>query len=57
MLVGGRDKVRTLVAQKKSLQDVLAAKPSAQFDDKWGKGFMKPDDFIGIVYESLSKGK
>ena len=57
MLVGVRDKVRTLVAQKKSLQDVLAAKPSAQFDDKWGKGFMKPDDFIGIVYESLSKGK
>jgi glyoxylase-like metal-dependent hydrolase (beta-lactamase superfamily II) len=55
VLVGVRDKVRQLVAQKKTLAETLAAKPSAQWDVKWGAGFMKPDDFVTAVYESLAK--
>jgi hypothetical protein len=23
------------------------------FDEQWGKGFIKPETFVGIVYESL----
>jgi len=55
MLIGVRDAVQRQVARKKSLEQVLAANPTAPWDDKWGRGFMKPKDFVGIVYESLSK--
>ncbi len=44
MLVVVRDKVQKLIGQRKPLAQVLAAKPSAAFDAKWGNGFMKADD-------------
>ena len=37
----------------RSLEDVVAAKPTADLDVTWGKGFMQPDDFVAIVYNTL----
>jgi cyclase len=37
----------------RSLQEVLAAKPTADLDETWGKGFMMPNDFLTIVYNTL----
>ena len=34
---------------------VLAAKPSAEWDATWGKGFMKPDQFLTIVHSGMTK--
>jgi cyclase len=48
-----RDRVKALVMQGKSLTEVGAAKPSAEFDAKWGNGFMKPDFFLDVVYNDL----
>jgi glyoxylase-like metal-dependent hydrolase (beta-lactamase superfamily II) len=48
-----RDKVGALKASGKSLADAQAAKPSADFDAQWGGGFMKPDDFVALVYSAL----
>ena len=53
MLTAIRDKVRSLKAAGKSLADVKAAKPSAEFDEAWGKGMLPPDDFVAIVYNTL----
>jgi glyoxylase-like metal-dependent hydrolase (beta-lactamase superfamily II) len=53
MLMTVRDKVRALKSSGKSLADVQAAKPSAAFDDAWGKGRMTPNDFIALVYNTL----
>jgi cyclase len=58
MLAGVRDKVKPMVKAGKTLAEVKAANPTAAWDEKWGKGFMKPDVWIGIVYTSLGgKGK
>jgi glyoxylase-like metal-dependent hydrolase (beta-lactamase superfamily II) len=57
MLIAVRNNVRRLVAQKKTLKQTLAAKPSAAWDAKWGGGFMKPDDFVTAVYESVTMKK
>jgi glyoxylase-like metal-dependent hydrolase (beta-lactamase superfamily II) len=57
MLVGVAGNVGRLVAQKKSLAETLAAKPSAAWDAKWGGGFMRPDDFVTAVYESTTAKK
>jgi cyclase len=55
MLAGVRDRVKPLVRAGKTLQEMIAAKPSQEWDEKWGKGFLKPDLFITIAYNSLSK--
>lgn len=55
MLSTVRDRVRTLVRQGKTLAQVKAAKPSAEFDAAWGGGYINPDRFVETLYADLSK--
>ena len=55
VMVSVRDRVGKLIAKKRTLQQVISAKPLADYDDTWGKGFMKPEQFLTIVYSSLAK--
>ena len=48
-----RDRVRDLKRSGKTLEQVQAAKPSAEFDAAWGKGLMSPDGFVGVVYATV----
>jgi glyoxylase-like metal-dependent hydrolase (beta-lactamase superfamily II) len=48
-----RDRVREQKKAGRTLADVQAAKPSAEFDAEWGKGMMGPNDFIAIVYNTV----
>jgi glyoxylase-like metal-dependent hydrolase (beta-lactamase superfamily II) len=48
-----RDRIAKLKAEGKSRDEVVAAKPTADHDAKWGAGFMKGDVFTGLVYDSL----
>ena len=50
-----RDRVAALIKQGKTKEQVIAAKPSAEWDATWGTGFMKADVFLGIVYESMKQ--
>jgi cyclase len=54
MLTAVRDSVSSMVEAGRSLDEVIAARPTAEFDDDWGKGFMKPEQFTKIVYTSLA---
>jgi cyclase len=38
-----------------SLDEVLKANPVADFDDKWGKGFLNGDRFLRMAYPSIAK--
>lgn len=53
MLKTSIDGVKALVDAGKSLEEVQAAKPTAQFDEKWGGGFIGPDDFVAEIYHTL----
>ena len=53
LLVGTRDKVAGLKKQGKSLDEIVAAKPTAATDAKWGNGFRSPKDFIGDVFQGV----
>ncbi len=55
MLVTVTDRITALIRQKKTLDEVVAAKPTAEFDAAWGKGFLNPETFIAITYNVLSK--
>lgn len=53
MLTILRNNVKALIAEGKNKEQVLAAKPSASLDAQWADGFLSPDAFTGIVYDSL----
>ncbi len=55
MLVGVRDAVAAEIAKGKDQDAVVAAKPTARFDAKWGGGFLNPETFTRIVYSDLSR--
>jgi len=53
MLIKIRDKVAALAAAHKSLDEIKAAKPTAEFDAKMANGFIKPDMVVEDVFVSL----
>ena len=53
VLVTVRDKVATLKKQGRSLTEIVAAKPTAAYDAKWGGGFMNPANFTGLVFQGV----
>jgi len=53
MLSSVRDKVAAIKKTGASEQETLARKPTADLDATWGKGFMGPDAFTGLVYRTL----
>jgi cyclase len=55
MLATVRDRVLKLVRAGKTQDQVLAAQPTKDYDEKWGKGFLKPDVWVGRVYVDLKR--
>jgi cyclase len=53
MMVTVRDRIQKLKSSGQTLEQVVAAKPTKDLDDPWGKGFMQPDFFVTIVYGTL----
>ena len=53
MMVTVRDRVQKLKTGGRKVEEVVASKPTADLDPTWGKGFLNPDMFVGIVYNTL----
>jgi cyclase len=53
MLTTVRNRVQQLSRAGQSLDQVIAARPSAEFDARWGHGSVSPAAFITQVYNSL----
>ena len=53
MLATVRDRVQKLKKGGSTLDQVVAAAPTKDFDPIWGKGFMQPKDFLALVYNTL----
>jgi cyclase len=47
------DRVTALKAEGKSLEEVVAARPTAAYDERLGGGFISPERLVGFIYESL----
>ena len=48
-----RDRVATLKGESKSLSEIVAAKPTAAYDAKWGTGFVNGELFTKLVYKGV----
>jgi hypothetical protein len=55
MLVKVRGNIQTLIDQNKTEDEVVAAKPTAEFDAAWGQGLMTPEQFTRFAYQSLKR--
>ena len=53
MMVEVADRVEKLKAQGDTVEQAIAAKPTADLDAAWAKGSIKPDTFVALVYDSL----
>jgi cyclase len=53
MLATISGRVKKAIQDGKTLDQIIAMKPTAEFDAAWGHGFLKPEDFVGLVYSGL----
>ena len=53
MLVSVRDKVSALKKQGRSLDEVVAARPTAEYDEKWGGFIIDGNFFTRLVYAGV----
>ena len=53
MLVAIRENVAKLKQQGRSLDEAIAARPTAAFDAKWGQFVITPAFFTRLVYEGV----
>lgn len=50
-------RLEKLIGEGKTLEEVIAARPTAEFDEKWGKGFLPPDRWVRINYQGMAPAK
>ncbi len=55
MLESISGRIRTMVGEGKTLEQVIAAKPTADFDAVWGKGFLPPAKFTEMIYKNIKR--
>ncbi|MDP7042325.1 MAG: MBL fold metallo-hydrolase, partial [Gammaproteobacteria bacterium] len=54
MLATVHSRVKALVEEGKTVEEVLKLRPSYNFDEKWAWDFMPPERWVKIVYDSVS---
>jgi cyclase len=55
MLATVSGRIREQVRAKRSMEEVVASKPTAEFDAVWGKGFLNPQRFTEMLYKNLQR--
>jgi glyoxylase-like metal-dependent hydrolase (beta-lactamase superfamily II) len=50
-----RDRIKQAVAAGRTLEQVQAARPTAEFDAVWGNGRITPTLFVEVLYQALSR--
>ncbi len=55
MLAAVSGNIRGQIKAGKTVEQVIASKPTAKYDEVWGKGFLAPEKFVEMVYKNLKK--
>ena len=53
MLATVSARMRSLIEAGKTRDEVIALKPTAEFDKLWSWSFMPPERWTGLIYDSL----
>jgi len=55
MLAAVSGNIRGQIKAGKTLEQVVASKPTAKYDEVWGKGFLAPGKFVAMLYGNIKK--
>ena len=55
MLEAVRDRMNKLIAEGKSLEQIMELGPNADYDAAMGKGFINPEQFLRVLYSDLTR--
>lgn len=55
MLAAISQRIKAQMKDGKKMEEIIASKPTADFDGKWGKGFIPPARFVEMLYKNLLK--
>ena len=55
MLATVHERLLVFLEEGKSLEEVVAAEPTADLDEVWGGGYFRAADFLGFAYTSLQR--
>jgi glyoxylase-like metal-dependent hydrolase (beta-lactamase superfamily II) len=55
MLAAVSGNIRAQIKAGKTADRVAASKPTAKYDEVWGKGFLAPEKFVAMLYGNLKK--
>jgi len=55
MLETARDRVGALMEEGKSLEEIIADRPMAEYDEEWGAAYIDPERFLRLVHASLEQ--
>ena len=55
MLATVHERLTKLIEEEKTIDEIVAAKPTADYDAKWGGGFLNPDQWVKIAYSVIQK--
>ena len=51
LLADVNESISTQIKQGKSVTEVVAAAPTKKYDAEWGNGFLKPEQFVKMLYQ------
>jgi glyoxylase-like metal-dependent hydrolase (beta-lactamase superfamily II) len=55
MLATIQERIEPMIKAGKTVEEVVAAHPSREFDEKFGQGVRKPDAFVQVAYTSIQR--
>jgi cyclase len=55
VMVTLRDRITRLIKDGKTLAEAIAAKPTKDFDARWGNGPIRPDQLVEEIYADLAR--
>jgi glyoxylase-like metal-dependent hydrolase (beta-lactamase superfamily II) len=55
MLMASYASIKALKEQGKTLEQIVEAKPTAEFDEQCGVAFLNPEQWVGMVYSTLAQ--
>ncbi|MEM7465892.1 MAG: MBL fold metallo-hydrolase [Pseudomonadota bacterium] len=53
MLTAAHKRIAEMIIAGQSLEQIIAAKPTKEFDDKYASGFLKPDNFVRLLHHNI----
>lgn len=57
MLATVSGRIKAQIREGRKLEEIVASKPTRDYDEKWGKGFIKPDKFVEMIVRNLVLAK